>query len=255
MEIKENMKKIIKGKRINIDKVKYLLFTDTETIGSIFAPDGVFPFEIGVKVYDLKNQKVVYARSFIVNKFFNNKYIMLSSFSASKYPQYLEVVENDKVNYYKGSVKSIFEKIQRLIDKFNISIMVAHNGDFDKKALDRLGEDANIESPFNNLDLLDTMQISTIITDTKKYCDYCKANKDIIDKVKKESLFLTNSGRVRLTAQAIYSYIINNPQYQESHTALNDIDDEIRIFQESYNLLGNKIVKLNIAPSHYDYEN
>ena len=249
------MKKIIKEKKINIDKVKYLLFTDTETIGSIYAPEGVYPFETGVKVYDLKNQKVVYAKSFITRRFFNDEFIMLSSFSASKYPQYQELVANDKTNYYLGSVKSIFEKIQKLIDKYNISIMVAHNGKFDKEALDRLGKKFGIESPFNNLDLLDTMQISTIITDTKKYCDYCKANKDIIDKVKKESLFLTNNGRVRLTAQAIYSYIINNPQYQESHTALNDIDDEIRIFQESYNLLGNKIVKLNTAPSPYDYEN
>ena len=81
------------------------------------------------------------------------------------------------------------------------------------------------------------------------------SHKDIIDKSKKESVFITNSGRVRLTAQAIYSFIINNPQYQESHTALNDIDDEIRIFQESYNLLGNKLVKLNIAPDWHEYEN
>lgn len=249
------MKKIIKEKKINIDKVKYLLFTDTETIGNIYAPEGVYPFETGVKVYDLKNQKVVYAKSFITRRFFNDEFIMLSSFSASKYPQYQELVANDKTNYYLGSVKSIFEKIQKLIDKYNISIMVAHNGKFDKEALDRLGKKFGIESPFNNLDLLDTMQISTIITDTKKYCDYCKANKDIVDKVKRESLFLTNKGRVRLTAQAIYSYIINNPQYQESHTALNDIDDEIRIFQESYNLLGNKLVKLNTAPNSNDYEN
>lgn len=251
------MKKIIKGKRINIEKVKYLLFTDTETIGSINTKnhEGVVPFEIGVKVYDNINQKVVFSRSFIVQKIFNNRYAMLGSFSANKYPQYKEVISNDKINYFMGSVKTIFEKIQRLIDKYDIKIMVAHNGDFDKNALSRLGKDFNIESPFDNLDLLDTMEISTIITNTKKYCDYCKANKDIIDKAKKESAFMTGSGRVRLTAQAIYSYIINNPQYQESHTALNDIDDEIRIYQESCNLLGNKLVKLNISPNWQEYEN
>ena len=265
------MKKIIKGKRINIDKVNYLLFTDTETIGSIYTTnkEGVVPFEIGIKVYDLKNQKVVFTRSFIVQSIFNHRYTMLSSFSANKYPQYKEMVANDKVNYFLGSVRLIMEKIKRIIDKYNISIMVAHNGQFDKDAIERLCQDYNNEqgekakgkqfqkvyNPFGDLDLLDTMQISTIITDTKKYCDYCKANKHIIDKSKKESVFITNSGRVRLTAQAIYSFIIDNPQYQESHTALNDIDDEIRIFQESYNLLGNKLVKLNIAPDWHEYEN
>lgn len=255
------MKKIIKGKRINIDKINYLLFVDTETIGSIYNKnqEGVVPFEIGVKIYDLKNQKIVYTKSYIIKSIFNNRYAMLSSFSSTKYPLYKEVLSNDKINYFVGSVRAIFDKIQKLINKYNISIMVAHNGTFDKNALHRLGvefstNEVTIESPFDNLDLLDTMQISTIITDTKKYCDFCKANKQILNSMQ-ESAFITNSGRVRLTAQAIYSYIINNPEYQESHTALNDIDDEIRIFQESYNLLGNKIVKLNIAPSTFDYEN
>ena len=69
--------------------------------------------------------------------------------------------------------------------------MVAHNGQFDKDAIERLCQDYNNEqqekakgkqfqkvyNPFGDLDLLDTMQISTIITDTKKYCDYCKADK------------------------------------------------------------------------------
>lgn len=247
------MKKMIKGKRINIDKVNFILSVDTETIGSIYCPESVLPFEIGIKVYDNNEKKVVYAKSFIVRKLFNNKYAMLSSFSGNKYPKYKEFIK-DKENYFVGSVRDIYTKIFGLIKRYNIKIMMAHNGQFDKTALDRLGNEFGIESPFNDLDLLDTMQISTIITDTKKYVDFCKKNKGIKNAMN-ESAFITNSGRVRLTAQAIYAFITNNPNYEESHTALDDIDIEIRIYEESYNRLGNKLVKLNIAPNWQEYEN
>lgn len=245
--------KIIKVKRRNIDKINYLLFVDTETIGSIYYPEGVLPFEIGVKIYDNVNKKVVYARSFIVKRLFNNKYAMLSSFSASKYPTYKENIKNTNM-YFVGSVKDIYTKINNLIKRYGISIMVAHNGNFDKQALDRLGCEFGILSPFNNLDLLDTMEISTIITNSKSYVKFCEENKQILNDLKK-SAFTTNSGRVRLTAQAIYCYIINDPTYKESHTALQDIDDEISIYEKSVDLLGNRLVKLNTSPKWQDYDN
>lgn len=247
------MKKIIKGKRRNIDKVNYLLFVDTETIGSIYYPEGVLPFEIGVKIYDNVNKKVVYAKSFIVKRLFNNKYAMLSSFSAGKYPTYKESIK-DTSTYFVGSVKDIYTKINNLIKRYGISIMVAHNGNFDKQALDRLGNEFACYSPFNELDLLDTMEISTIITNSKNYVKFCKENKDIKNDLG-ESAFITNSGRVRLTAQAIYCYLINNANYKESHTALQDISDEITIYEKSLDLLGNRLVRLNVSPSWQDYEN
>jgi hypothetical protein len=69
----------------------------------------------------------------------------------------------------------------------------------------------------------------------------------------RESCFITNSGRVRTTAQAIYSYIVNNSNFKESHTALEDIDTEIEIYKKSLELLGNTIVNLNIRPKWNDY--
>ncbi len=247
------MKKIIKGKRINIDKVRYLLFVDTETIGTLNVRESVLPFEIGITVYDTQEKKVVFVKSYIVRRFFNDRYIMLSTFSATKYPQYQDMIK-DKKHYFIGSVRDIFKQITNIIKRYNISIMVAHNGQFDKDACIRLGSEFGCYSPFQDLDLLDTMEISQVITNSKKYVDFCKKNKHIKNALG-ESAFITNSGRVRLTAQAIYSFIIDNPEYQESHTALQDIQDEIKIFQTSLDLLGNRLVKLNIAPVWQDYEN
>ena len=238
-------------KQVDLQKVKYLMFIDTETIGSLFVQESVLPFEIGMKVYDLENQKIVKEKSYLVRKFFNNKYIMLSTFSATKYPNYFEKLENDK-RYKTMSVNDISKDIEKTIQRYGIKIMVAHNGNFDKTAMARLFEDFETSNPFKKLDLLDTMEISKIITFSKDYANYCIKNKDILNSVK-DSCFITNSGRVRTTAQAIYSYLTQNPNFEESHTGLEDIDIEIEIFKASYQSLGNTLVNLNVAPSWRDY--
>lgn len=150
------------------------------------------------------------------------------------------------------SVNDISKDIEKTISRYAIKIMVAHNGNFDKTAMARLFEDFGVNNPFENIDLLDTMELSKIITFSKDYANYCLENKDRLNSMK-DSCFITNSGRVRTTAQAIYCYISNNANFEEAHTGLEDIDIEIEIFKHSINLLGNTIISLNTAPSWRDY--
>lgn len=238
-------------KKIDLKKERYLMFIDTETIGSLFVKESVLPFEIGMKVYDTENKKIVKEKSYLVRKFFNNKYIMLSTFSATKYPDYFEKLENDK-RYKTYSVNDIARDIEKTISRYNIKVMVAHNGNFDKTAMARLFEDFGVDNPIENIDLLDTMEISKVITFSREYVDYCIANKDLLNDIK-ESCFITNSGRVRTTAQAIYCYLTDNANFKEAHTGLEDIDIEIAIFNASMEKLGNTIVNLNTAPTWRDF--
>ena len=238
-------------KKIDLKKERYLMFIDTETIGTLNVKESVLPFEIGMKVLDTETNKIVKEKSYLVRKFFNNKYIMLSTFSATKYPDYFEKLDTDK-RYKTMSVNDISKDIEKTISRYSIKIMVAHNGNFDKTAMARLFEDFGVDNPFENIDLLDTMELSKVITFSKDYANYCIENKDRLNSLK-DSCFITNSGRVRTTAQAIYCYISNNSQFEEAHTGLEDIDIEIEIFKHSMNLLGNTIVSLNVAPSWRDY--
>ena len=238
-------------KKIDLSKERYLLFVDTETIGSLFVKESVLPFEIGTKIYDTEKQKVVREKSYLIRKFFNNKFIMLSTFSATKYPKYFEKLESDK-RYKNCSVNDMAQELERVIQRYNIKIMVAHNGNFDKCAIARLCEEFGTENPTKKIDLLDTMELSKIITFSKDYANYCIENKDIKNSIN-ESAFITNSGRVRTTAQAIYSYLTKNPTFEEAHTGLEDIDIEIEIFKKSMEMLGNPMVALNVAPTWKDY--
>ena len=238
-------------KKIDLKKERYLMFIDTETIGTLNVKESVLPFEIGMKIYDTETDKVVKEKSYLVRKFFNNKYIMLSTFSATKYPNYFEKLENDK-RYKTYSVNDIATDIDKTIQRYGIKVMVAHNGNFDKVAIDRLFNEFGIENVIEKLDLLDTMEISKIITFSKEYANYCIINKDIKNSIN-ESSFITNSGRVRTTAQAIYCYLTNDSEFKEAHTGLEDIDIEIEIFKKSMEMLGNTIVNLNTSPTWRDY--
>ena len=238
-------------KKVDLKKERYLMFIDVETIGTLNVKGSVLPFEIGMKIFDLETLKVIKEKSYLVRKFFNNKYIMLSTFSATKYPSYFEKLQNDK-RYKTMSVNDISKDIEKNVQRYNVKIMVAHNGNFDKTAMARLFEDFGVDNPFENIDLLDTQEISKVITFSKTYTEFCLANKDRLNSIK-ESCFITNSGRVRITAQAIYCYISNNSQFEEAHTGLEDIDIEIEIFKKSMEMLGNTIVNLNTAPTWRDY--
>ena len=198
-------------KKVDLKKENYLMFIDTETIGTLNVKESILPFEIGVKVLDISTNKIVKEKSYLVRKFFNNKYIMLSTFSATKYPDYFEKLDTDK-RYKTMSVNDIANDIKKTISRYNIKIMVAHNGNFDKEAMARLFEDFGIENPFENIDLLDTMELSKVITFSKDYTNYCLKYEEIKNSIN-ESAFITNSGRVRTTAQAIYCYISNNENF------------------------------------------
>lgn len=238
-------------KSIDLKKERYLMFIDVETIGTLNVKESILPFEIGMKVYDTEGGKVVKEKSYLVRKFFNNKYIMQSTFSATKYPNYFEKLETDK-RYKTMSVNDISKDIEKTIQRYGIKIMVAHNGAFDKTAIERLFNEFGIDNPIEKLDLLDTMELSKVITFSKDYTNYCIAHKDRLNSVK-DSCFITNSGRVRTTAQAIYCYISDNAEFEESHTGLEDIDIEIEIYKRSMEMLGNTIVNLNVAPTWRDY--
>ena len=46
-------------KKIDLKKERYLMFIDTETIGTLNVKESILPFEIGMKVLDTETNKIV----------------------------------------------------------------------------------------------------------------------------------------------------------------------------------------------------
>ena len=64
------------------------------------------------------------------------------------------------------------------------------------------------------------MDLLNILINTKEYYEYCKANN-----------FITEKGNLKKSAEVVYGYITNNPNYIEEHTALEDSKIEATILQ------------------------
>ena len=238
---------------LNLNDCENLMFIDIETIGTLNVLESCLPFEIGMKIINVKQDKVLVEKSYLVRRFFNNKYIMNCTFSASKYPIYQEKIENDK-RYKLYSANEISKDLKNLMNKYNIDTMVAHNGKFDYTMINAYFNEFEVENPFENINVLDTMELSKVITMSIDYSNWCLQNLEItsVKNGKIESDFITASGRVRTTAQAIYSYLTKNPNFQEAHTGLEDISIEYEIFKASARL--QTFVCLNVAPTWRDYK-
>ena len=227
-------------KNINVRKVKNVLGIDTETIMDL---ENAMPFDIGYIVYDNQNDKILNNGTCLIRKFVNNKYVMLSSWSANKYQlHYKPMLATKQKNVYVSSVKAIAQRFENIIKKYNIKYMFAHNGQFDYVALNRLFEDNGIESPFKKLDIIDTMMLSySTITKTKEYQDFCINTKNI-----------TDGGRVKTTAESITKFLLQDTDFMENHTGLEDIKIELEIFKHCKNKKA--IFPINAKPSWKNFE-
>ena len=82
-----------KQRKVNVRKVKNILLVDTETVMDLANAQ---PFDIGFIVYDNLKDKELKSGTCLVRKFVNNKYIMLSSWSANKYNTHYKKIMGDK---------------------------------------------------------------------------------------------------------------------------------------------------------------
>ena len=99
-----------KQKNINVRKVKNVLGIDTETIMDL---QNAMPFDIGYVVYNNKEDKIEKQGTYLVRKFVNNKYIILSSWSANKYERHYKPLLNTKTKDVKvESVEKIAKELK-----------------------------------------------------------------------------------------------------------------------------------------------
>ena len=61
-------------KKVDLKKERYLMFIDTETIGTLNVKESVLPFEIGMKVLDTETNKIVKEKSQAFLKNFLKKF-------------------------------------------------------------------------------------------------------------------------------------------------------------------------------------
>ena len=197
----------------------YYLIIDTETANTVKDP---LTYDIGFAIID-RNGTIYETYSFIVRDvFYNMSDIMQTSYYNKKIPQYVNDIQNGSrvvLNFMQ-----IWWFIRQLCSKYPIKAIIAHNAPFDVRALNttiRYLTKSKYRYFFPyKVEIWDTLRMARQIIGTqKRYKKFCEKNG-----------YICGNGRVRLTAEILYRYIINDINFVESHTGLEDVLIEKEIF-------------------------
>ncbi len=201
---------------------------DTETCNSLIDENGKLDlsqslvYDVGWQVVNRKG-KVKKQRSYVVAEIFLNSILMDSAYYKDKIPMYWGDIKKGKREL--KTFRNIW--FQFLSDKkrYNCKVVFAHNAFFDYNALNNTlryltKSKRRYFFPFKT-EIWDTLKMARDVFGTSpKYVNFCE-----------EYGFMTNhkNPRPRLTAEVLYRYLHNTPNFEEAHTGLEDVEIETEI--------------------------
>jgi DNA polymerase III epsilon subunit-like protein len=201
---------------------------DTETCNSLIDENGKLDlsqslvYDVGWQVVNRKG-KVKKQRSYVVAEIFLNSILMDSAYYKDKIPMYWKDIKKGKREL--KTFRNIW--FQFLSDKkrYNCKVVFAHNAFFDYNALNNTlryltKSKRRYFFPFKT-EIWDTLKMARDVFGTSpKYVNFCE-----------EHGFMTNhkNPRPRLTAEVLYRYLHNTPNFEEAHTGLEDVEIETEI--------------------------
>lgn len=199
-------------------KKEMYLVIDTETCNTLEQP---LVYDIGYAIAD-RNGNVVLERSFLVAEIFlDKKDIMSSAYYAEKIPMYWDDVK-------KGTriIKSLFNIRKQLfadMKEYNVKKVGAYNMGFDKKALNTtirycLKSLIRWFFPFGVEYFCIWNMACQVIMDTRKYAKFAIQNGLVSEK-----------GNIQTSAESCFKFLMNDVNFIESHTGLEDVKIEVQI--------------------------
>ena len=212
-------------------RISYKIVLDTETCPmdkelTEVMPSNMLTYDCGWAVVD-KRGNVYKTRSFVnADIFIGEKDLMKSAYYANKLPQYWEDIESGKriLTSFYNIRKALLEDIE----EYSVTEVFAHNMRFDYGTLNTT-QRWETKSKYRYF-----FPIGVEI------CDTLKMARDIISKMPtyinfdSENGYLTKNGQVQLKAETIYRFIMQDTDFIESHTALEDVMIEKEILAYCY---------------------
>lgn len=194
------------------------LMLDTETANSIEDP---FYYDLGFAVIDTEG-KVYEAASYVNADIFLDEEMMSTAYFKDKIPQYWAEIKAGSRLLKRHS--AIRKAVREVMAKWGIKCVVAHNARFDYRATNytqRLLTSSRYRYFFPyGTQIIDTLSMARqLLKDSDNYCNFCATNG-----------YLCKNGTPRLTAEIIYRWLTGDINFIESHTGLEDVMIEAKIF-------------------------
>lgn len=197
---------------------KFMVF-DTETTGTLECP---LMFDIGWAIIDLEGN-VYKTASYVVADIFLDDELMSNAYFAEKIPQYWEDIKAGKRELRKLS--TIKRAIAKDCAEYGVTIAAAHNARFDYRSTATTQRYMTSSKyryflPYG-VELWDTLKMARKAFQTEDYDTFCYENN-----------YLTKRNQKRFTAEILFRFLTGNNDFEEAHTALEDVMIEKEILLE-----------------------
>lgn len=197
----------------------YYLTIDTETANDMDYP---LMYDIGGAIHD-KHGKVYETFSLIIYETFcADRALFDTAYYAEKRPMYEEQIRRGDRKIV--TIYTARKIVKDLCDKYNVKAIIAHNATFDYRSTNNtiryITKSATRYFLPYGIPLWDTMRMAEdTICKQKSYIHFCEKNG-----------FCRKNGKPRATAEILYRYMIDDVDFIESHTGLEDVLIEKEIF-------------------------
>ena len=196
-----------------------VMIIDTETANFVEQP---LPYDIGYQIIDSESGEVLRERSFVVAEIFLDKELMTSAYYAEKVPRYWEDIKNGSRQLKKLlNIRKVLWADMKEFDCYNVG---AYNMGFDRKATNNNTRYITASFlrwffPYKAKYFCIWNMACSSILQTPAFINFCKRYN-----------FISPAGNIQTSAEVVYKYITNNPEYKEEHTGLEDVRIEKEIF-------------------------
>lgn len=194
-----------------------IIVLDTETISL----EKQFIYNLGWVVVDTETGEILETQDLVIDQIWQNKPIMTTAYYANKKPIYTKKMKGKHTT--RTTWGRACQRLQKSIKQFKVSDGYAYNGRFDCKAFKFNHKFYNNKTrPLETIQMHDIMDYIYTIINNPNYERFCRAND-----------FITAKGNLKKTAESVYAYLIDNGNYKEEHTALQDSLIEAHILLEA----------------------
>lgn len=190
-----------------------LIVLDTETTSL----DKPFCYDISWVVVDTDTHDIVDLKANVVEQVWHNLPLFESAYYKEKRSKYVDMMRKhdaimDKWGY-------IMRKLKEDIRKYHVTEVYAYNSDFDDKVIAFNCEWFKCNNPLETIPVYDIWgYASEFITNRPSYKKFCEDN----------SRF-TETGNYKGSAEVVYQYLTDNPNFIEEHMGLFDSEIEAEI--------------------------
>lgn len=194
----------------------HVIIFDTETTSL----DRPFCYDTGYTILNTENQEIVKQEHYVIEQIWHNLPLFESAYYKDKRPIYIQLMRAHKATMEKWGY--VMRNITRDIKTYSIKDAYAYNSDFDDKVFAFNCNWFRCNNPFETVAIHDIWgYASEYITKTDSYKLFCEQHKRF-----------TDTGNYKGSAEVVYQFITNNPDFVEQHMGLYDgqIESSILIY-------------------------